>query len=165
MPELRVKKLDTGSVCQLQNVMAIERRSFRNPWTLAEFQLLAEDGRALNVGLWRNRCLAGYAIGYAEGTDFHLASLAVEPAWRRRGLATRLLESILEKAWHLGCTACRLEVRLSNRAARSLYGKFGFEVAGEIPRFYTRPEEAALQLRGRIRDIRGLEIHSDAENA
>ena len=157
MPELRLEELDTGSVRQLHSVMAIERRSFRNPWTFAEFQFLAEDALALNVGLWRNRHLVGYAIGYAKGPDLHLASLAVEPAWRRRGHATRLLESILERAWHRGCTTCRLEVRPSNRSARRLYKKLGFEAAGEIPRFYTCPEEAALQLRGRIRDIRGRE--------
>ena len=164
MPELRLEEFDTGSVGQLHGVLAIERQSFRNPWTVAEFQFLAEDGRALNVGLWRDRHLVGYAIGYAEGADFHLASLAVEPAWRRRGLATRLLESILEKAWSRGCTTCRLEVRPSNRAAQGLYKKLGFKAAGEIPRFYTCPEEDALQLRGRIRDIRGREIHSGAEN-
>ena len=150
MPEHRVKELDTGSEAQLQGVLGIERQSFRNPWTLAEFQFLAEDTRALNLGLWRDRLLVGYAIGYVEGADFHLASLAVEPSWRRRGLATRLLESILEKAWHRGCTACRLEVRPSNKAARALYEKFGFEAAGEIPWFYTDPKEVALQLRGRI---------------
>ena len=163
MPELRVQELDTGSA-GLQSVLAIERRSFRDPWTLAEFQLLAEDLRALNVGLWHDRDLVGYAMGYVEGADFHLASLAVEPSWRRRGLATRLLESILEKARCRGCTACRLEVRPSNQAARSLYEKLGFEAAGEIPRFYTDPEEAALQLRGRIGISAAGEVHREAEN-
>ena len=164
MPELRVEELDIGSASQLYRLEGIERRSFRNPWTLAEFQLLVQDTRALNVGLRRGRNLVGYAIGIREGEELHLASLAVEPAWRRRGLATRLLESILEKAWHRGCTACRLEVRPSNRAARALYEKLGFEAAGEIPGFYTDPEEAALQFRGRIGDIRRRKIHSGAEN-
>ena len=164
MPELRVEELDTGSVGQLQGLLALEGRSFGDPWTVAEFQLLAEDARGLNVGLWLDRHLVGYAMGYAEGADFHLASLAVEPSWRRRGLATRLLESILEKAWHRGCTACRLEVRPSNKAARALYGKFGFEAAGEIPGFYTDPKEAALQLRGRTRKSAAREVHREAEN-
>lgn len=163
MPELRVEELDIGCAAQLYGLEGIERRSFGNPWTLAEFQLLTHDTRSLNVGLWCDRNLVGYAIGYAEGADFHLASLAVEPAWRRRGLATRLIESILEKAWQRGCTVCRLEVRPSNRAARALYEKLGFEVAGEIPRFYTDPKEAALQLLGRIRISDG-EIHSEAQN-
>ena len=103
MPELRLEELDAGSVRQLHSVMAIERRSFRNPWTFAEFQFLAEDARALNLGLWRNRHLVGYAIGYAKGPDFHLAkpggraSLAptrpCDPAARkhpRESLASRL---------------------------------------------------------------------------
>ena len=165
MPELRVQELDTGSAGLLQGVLAIERRSFRDPWTLAEFQLLSEDPRALNVGLWHDRHLVGYAMGYTEGADFHLASLAVEPPWRRRGFATWLLKSILEKAWHQGCTACRLEVRPSNTAARALYEKLGFEAAGEIPRFYAEPEEAALRLRGRIRIPVAGEVHREAENA
>ena len=164
MPELRVEELDIGSAAQLNKLEGIERRSFRNPWTLAEFQLLVQDTRALNVGMWRGRDLVGYAIGFTEEKEFHLASLAVEPAWRGRGLATRLFESILEKARHRGCTACRLEVRPSNRAARALYERLGFETAGEIPRFYTDPEEAALRLRGRIGDIHRREIHSGAEN-
>ena len=164
MPELRVGELDIGSAAQLYRLEGIERRSFRHPWTLAEFQLLVQDTRALNVGLWRGGNLVGYAIGFTEGEELHLASLAVEPEWRRRGLATRLLESTLEKAWHRGCTACRLEVRPSNRAARALYEKLGFEAAGEIPGFYTDPQEAAFRFRARIGDIRRREIHSGAEN-
>ena len=164
MPEFRVEELGTGSGGILQGVVAIERRSFRHPWTLAEFQFLAADARALNVGLWCDGRLVGYAMGHAQGTEFHLANLAVEPSRRRRGFATRLLESILEKAWHRGCTACRLEVRPSNKAARALYEKFGFEAEGEISGFYTGPEETALRLRGRIRISEAGEIHREAEN-
>ena len=127
-----------------ERLIRLERGSFSQPWTVDDFQLLAADDRAINVGLWRGSELAGYALGYVEGEEFHLASLAVEAAHRRRGWGSRLVREVLHKAVLRGCCRCRLEVRRSNAAAIILYERFGFHQVATKQRFYTSPAEDAL---------------------
>lgn len=128
---------------EVGRMLQIERRSFSHPWTSADFARVAADTRSLSLGLWRSRVLVGYAIGYADGEECHLASLAVDVPYRRAGGGSRLLAGILEQASRRRCRWCGLEVRSSNTAAMQLYRKFGFHVVGVEPRFYARPTEDA----------------------
>lgn len=68
-------------------------------------------------------------------------NLAVDPAYRRRGVGRALLEAELAApgAW-------RLEVRESNAAARALYLALGFREAGRRKNYYRNPAEAAIVL-------------------
>ena len=132
---------------QLGRVLDIETRSFTQPWSLADFEWLARDEEAVKVGLWHGDELVGYAIGVPEaGAVFHLASLAVDPPWRRRGWGSRLLAAVLDRARQRGCRRCRLEVRRSNVAALALYRRSGFTTEGLRRRFYTSPVEDAWLL-------------------
>ncbi len=127
-------------------IMEIEQRSFSQPWRIEDFQLLAHDERALNVGLWRGDDLTGYALGYVDTKreEVHLASLAVAPEYRRQGWGSFLLREILARARSRQCKVCRLEVRVSNVGAQQLYQRFQFEVSGRHPGFYTDPVEEAV---------------------
>ena len=144
---------------QVEHVLEIESRSFEQPWTLADFEWAAQDEDMLKVGLWNEGQLAGYAFGVVESRIFHLASLAVDAPYRRRGWGARLLTAILDRARARGCHTCRLEVRRSNAAALQLYRKHGFDTAGLRRRFYTGPVEDAWLL------VRALEAepHTDCE--
>lgn len=132
--------------CFWQRILEIEQRSFSQPWRMEDFQLLAHDERALNVGLWRGGELTGYALGYVDA-ELHLASLAVDEGYRRQGWGGFLLSEILTRARARKCEVCHLEVRASNVAAQKLYQKFGFEVSGTQPRFYTDPVEDAVLMK------------------
>ena len=127
-------------------IMEIERRSFSQPWRIEDFQLLAHDERALNVGLWHGDDLTGYALGYVDAAraQLHLASLAVDPKYRRQGWGSFLLSEVLMRATQRRCLVCRLEVRGSNAGAQKLYQRFQFEVSGRHPGFYTDPVEDAV---------------------
>ncbi len=81
--------------------------------------------------------LAGRQVAEDET---EILNLAVLPAFRRRGLARRLVEKWLDE--HPG--RCFLEVRESNLAARQLYERACFHVAGRRPEYYIDPPEAAI---------------------
>lgn len=125
-------------------VAAVERGSFANPWSAEELGWLVQEPSGLCVGLWVAEELIGYGLGQAVDGLFHLASLAVAPAWRRQGWGGRLLQELLGRARRRGCKGCRLEVRMGNQAALSLYRHWGFREEGRLERFYTRPVEDGL---------------------
>ena len=128
----------------LEAVAAVEQVSFANPWSVAELGWIVQEKSGLGVGLWLGVELIGYGIGQTEDGLFHLASLAIAPAWHRQGWGGRLLQELLNRARQRGCQACRLEVRTGNRAALKLYRCWGFREEGRLVKFYTRPVEDAL---------------------
>ena len=73
-----------------------------------------------------------------------ICNIAVFPQYRRRGVATCLMESLIEYAKENDMTSISLEVRESNYSAQALYENFQFEVVGERRNFYANPTEDAL---------------------
>jgi [ribosomal protein S18]-alanine N-acetyltransferase len=131
----------------LPQVIAIERRSFPTPWSLAMFVLelskpssiclAAADGDGSRMAR-----LLGYAICSRYGDVWHLMNIAVDPTRRSRGVGTTLLEALIERAGP-GETYT-LEVRPSNPTAIALYERFGFRSTGLRPRYYRDTGEDAL---------------------
>lgn len=56
--------------------------------------------------------------------------MGVLPAWRGRGLGTRLLQAAIERAWANGLTRIELEARADNERAIALYRRAGFQPDG-----------------------------------
>ena len=128
----------------LPQVVAIERRAFPTPWSLAMFVLEVSKptGVCLTaVDIASDRVL-GYLILSRYDTVWHLMNVAVDPGRRREGIATSLLEAMIAAAGpHSEYT---LEVRTSNASAIKLYEHFGFRSAGTRPRYYRDTGEDAL---------------------
>lgn len=74
----------------------------------------------------------------------HISGIAVDAAFRRRGIATALLKRCEEAFRREGFKRISLEVRLSNSAARRLYEKFGFKPAFVVRRYYADGEDALV---------------------
>ena len=136
------------SYSDLPQVIAIERRSFPTPWSLAMFvlELSKPSGVCLaaverSPGKSRDG-LVGYLICSRYDRVWHLMNIAIDPARRRQGLGTQLLQEMLERAGPE--EPYTLEVRTSNAAAIALYEQFGFRAAGTRPRYYTDTGEDAL---------------------
>jgi ribosomal-protein-alanine N-acetyltransferase len=139
----------------LPQVLAIERQSYPTPWSLSMFVLelsrpsgvclaAIEEGDYTDGGGLRraNPRLLGYLICSRYGDAWHLMNVAVDPAVRRRALATALLEELLARAGR--DAAYTLEVRTSNEGAIRLYEQFGFRPAGVRRRYYQDTGEDAL---------------------
>jgi ribosomal-protein-alanine N-acetyltransferase len=90
--------------------------------------------------------VAGYCAAWLLVPELHINNVAIRPECRRRGLATFLLEHVLEACVLEGATRATLEVRRSNHAARALYQGLGFRVQGVRRDYYTDPVEDGLIL-------------------
>jgi ribosomal-protein-alanine N-acetyltransferase len=93
--------------------------------------------------------LVGYAIGEVERSRGkrvgHLMNIAVAEAWRRRGLATRLLDEIEGRFKEHYADVAYLEVRLSNTPAQRLYALRGYAVVGRLPNYYRDEDGLAME--------------------
>ena len=94
----------------------------------------------------------GYAFWHLVADEVHVLKVAVTPAWRGQGIASRLLERCFTSSVEQGAESAHLEVRPSNIAAIELYQKLGFELVGRRPKYYTDSKEDALLL---VKDLTG----------
>jgi len=132
----------------LDEVMQIERVSFRAPWSPGMFRqdLVFPLARCLAAKLAEagTRRLAGYILCWFVADEVHVTNIAVRTDLRQQGVATRLLEEALCQARREQMRYCTLEVRVSNEAAKGFYRKFGFEARGIRPKYYSDNDEDAM---------------------
>ena len=127
----------------LPQVIAIERRAFPTPWSLAMFVLELSKPSGICLAARQDGRLCGYLVCSRYDTVWHIMNIAVDPGQRRRGIATTLLSALLERS-EQPQARYTLEVRQSNAGAISLYERFGFKAAGMRRRYYQDNGEDAL---------------------
>lgn len=129
----------------LRSVLKVETQVYPRPWSLGLFmsELALKTTRVYLVAK-----VGGLVVGYAglmvTGSDGHITTVAVDPAWQRRGIAMRLLLGLNTAAAARGCTGLTLEVRVGNDGAQALYREFGFAPAGIRKNYYTDTSEDAI---------------------
>jgi ribosomal-protein-alanine N-acetyltransferase len=128
----------------LDEVAQIEKICFSTPWSRALFEGALHDTNSA----WFIAEADGFVTGYAGLLDIagegHVLNIAVSPEYRRLGIGKRLMESLLARARDRQMELVTLEVRESGSAARTLYEKLGFKIAGRRPGYYEKPEEDAI---------------------
>jgi ribosomal-protein-alanine N-acetyltransferase len=147
----------------LPQVIAIERRVFPTPWSLAMFVLerSKQSGICLAAVLdsEHGRRLAGYLICSRYEQVWHVMNVAVDLDYQRSGVASALLAELYVQVEEENARFT-LEVRRSNYAAIYLYEREGFRMAGVRRRYYQDNGEDALvmwrtpaTLRGSLDDV------------
>lgn len=155
-PPLDIRRL---TYADLPQVIAIERRAFPTPWSLAMFVLERSKPGGICLAATRHGELVGYLVCSRYDTVWHLMNVSVEPEERRMGVATALLLQLLDQIDDPDARLT-LEVRCSNAPAIALYERFGFRSAGVRRRYYQDNGEDAVimwrtpaTLAGRLDDV------------
>lgn len=132
----------------LEQVRVLDRLSFTLPWPESAFRYeLLENPHSL---LWVAEAsgpearIAGVVVVWLILDEAHIATIAVHPDNRRKGIGARLLAEALKGAILNGSLNATLEVRAQNAGAQSLYRRFHFEIVGRRPRYYRDNNEDAL---------------------
>lgn len=105
-------------------------------WSQQTFErLLADDGyRILGVG--EKGVLLAFAVFSMGPFDAELEMIGVEEGHRRRGLASALMDAMIEEGSRAGLERVLLEVRAGNASALALYARHGFSMDGRRPGYY-----------------------------
>ena len=110
---------------ELAEVMRIESAIYTHPWTHGNFADSIRAGYACRT--WRLKGdLIGYFVLMAAAEETHLLNLSIAAVHQRSGHGRALLTEAASLARSLGARSLFLEVRPSNRAAQTLYTRFGF---------------------------------------
>jgi [ribosomal protein S18]-alanine N-acetyltransferase len=153
---LHIRRL---TYADLPQIITLERRAFSTPWSLAMFVLELSKPAGWCLAAVRDDTLVGYLVCSRYDTVWHIMNVAVDPAHRRAGIATALIEGLIERI-HDPRARYTLEVRESNVGAIALYERYGFRAAGRRRRYYQDNGEDAVimwrtpsTLTGRFDDV------------
>jgi ribosomal-protein-alanine N-acetyltransferase len=131
----------------LDAVAALERLSFPVPWKREYFEVeIGAPWRFNRVALSAGS-LAGYVFCAFAGGEVHVNKIAVAPDFRRQGVASALMDDVFAFAARVDAEEIYLEVRLSNRPARTFYTGLAFAEAGRRGKYYLDGEDALVMVR------------------
>jgi ribosomal-protein-alanine N-acetyltransferase len=128
----------------LPAVMLLEQAAYSAPWPEAAYRQALSNDQALFVLLRYQGKIVGYSGMWHLEDAAHVGTIVSHSAARRKGVGELLLVIILQQARTLPVDVVTLEVRPSNEAAKSLYAKYGFVLAGRRRNYYPDTGEDGL---------------------
>ena len=131
-------------LADLNAIERVEQRAYPTPWSRSMFASELAKPTSICLGAFEGEELVGYVINSRYVDAWHIMNVAVDPDFRRRGVATRLLEQVFELTKDDQRRGYTLEVRVSNDRAIDLYEKLGFVRQGIRRGYYTDNREDAL---------------------
>jgi len=128
-------------------VAALEAICFSDPWSEASVASELANPLSLWIVAVEGSAVLGYVGSQSVMGEADMMNLAVSPENRKRGIGAQLVQTLIARLQEIGVHSLALEVRQSNDAAISLYGRLGFVQIGRRPGYYRHPKEDALILR------------------
>jgi ribosomal-protein-alanine N-acetyltransferase len=128
----------------LNGVLDIERQCFKDPWLPNMFKALFQfNPEGFFIAILDDK-IVGYGVVLIEQSSInqpkeraaHLLNLAVHPRFRNMGIGKGIVGRFIIMTESAGIKEIYLEVRDSNRDAKSFYEKLGFKRAGLLVDFY-----------------------------
>ena len=134
-PVVRPLRSDNAEACA-----RLHAAGFAHPWSAEEIVRLVAEASSLSSAALdpASGVLRGFAIARLAADEAEILTVAVDSAWRGRGVGRALLSEILRQAAYAGARSMFLEVEESNAAALALYRRLGFTRIGERPGYYRR---------------------------
>lgn len=128
-------------------VAALEQECFADPWSQQSVASELDNPLSLWLVWVEDDKVLGYVGSQTVMDETDMMNVAVAPAARRRGIARKLIETLMQQLQQQGSHCLSLEVRVSNTPAIALYERLGFREVGRRPNYYRHPKEDGLILR------------------
>lgn len=140
----------TFSLKELDAVLEIEQLAYDFPWRRTQFVDSLNNPQTQASLMRQGDKIRGYALLLRVLDSADLLNICIHPEYQHQGLGAQFLTYLLQKLQNSGVKTVLIEVRMSNRVARNLYQKFGFEAVAVRKKYYSNGEDAKilrLQLR------------------
>lgn len=134
----------------ISQVFDLSCSCFSTPWSFKSWQQECINPAAITLIASMDEQVVGFLNVHhvLDEGDFNL--IAVKDTYRRKGIATLLMDALFEYAKQHEISSYTLEVRVSNEDAISFYRRLGFELVGRRKEYYSKPIEDGLLLRKQI---------------
>lgn len=134
---IRSLRVDRSEECA-----AVHAAAFAHPWPEDAIAALLSDASTIGSAALdpSTNQLRGFALSRLAADEAEVLTVAVDPAWRNRGVGRDLMREHLQRATLAGARALFLEVDAGNSPAVALYARFHFVKVGERRGYYRRDD-------------------------
>ena len=134
-------KIETATIKLLDKLFEIEEQCFdQEAFTKRQIGYLLTDYNTIALVAKTNTDIAGFIIAQVEIDETlqygHIITMNVAANYRRKHVATRLLQEMEKLLKEKSITECHLEVREDNNPAIKLYQKLGYQTMGKLEKYY-----------------------------
>ena len=126
------------------DVAELERKIFIDAWSEGAILETLEQKQTMILLAYEDKKLIGYLILYYVLEDGEIARIAVDDAYRRQGVASKMLWELECLCEDNGVNKLLLDVRESNVCACRFYEKQGFVRDGVRKNYYSDPAEDGI---------------------
>jgi ribosomal-protein-alanine N-acetyltransferase len=120
---------------RLDEVVAIERRAYGQPWTRGNFSDSLRSGYQAQL-LCAGDGVLGYFVAMQGVDEVHLLNITVDPEFQGQGWGRVMLDALALWARSERAQWLWLEVRTSNARAQQVYQRYGYRRVGERKNYY-----------------------------
>ena len=135
-----------GESCHLPEVLEIENRTFARPWSKEDFCLCMEQRNCIATVAELNNRVVGYTVCKILPDHLQILTMAVNPDFRRRGIATQMLKHLLSKLTSARRSSVYLRIDERNLPAQMFAKSCGFVVETTDHHFFSEPVADAYQM-------------------
>ena len=128
----------------VDGICDINSLSFPIPWSRMAVENEIVNENSLYIVAVKDDMVIGYAGTWLILDEGHITNIAVHPNFRSLGIASSLLDELINQCKNYAIHNMTLEVRKSNIPAQNLYKKFGFVEAGIRKNYYSDNGEDAI---------------------
>ena len=134
-------KIETATIKLLDKLFQIEEQCFdQEAFTKRQIAYLLTDYNTIALVAKANSDIAGFIIAQVEVEETlqygHIITINVAPNYRRKHIATTLLQEMEKLLKQKSITECHLEVREDNHPALKLYQALGYQTIGKLEKYY-----------------------------
>lgn len=141
MLKVEICPLNLNNISEILN---LEKECFSTPWSEKIFIDTLNDESSYFIAAGYESRLIGYAGMYvAAKSEGYIYNIAVDKNFRGMGIATKMVNKLINYSKDMNLDFLSLEVRQSHTVAIHLYEKCGFVSCGIRKDFYDLPKENA----------------------
>lgn len=122
-------------------------KSFPKPWSEEEIKSFLKKDAVFGFAAKRSaeENPSGFILGMKCGDRLEILTIAVDPEFRRQGIALALLEKIKKACQNKTVTSLDIEVSKNNQPAINLYEGYGFMRVGKRNKYYKEKEASGFR--------------------
>ena len=124
----------------IDDVYEIDKLSVPIPWSKSSIEEEMNNMLASFLVAKEDEKIVGFAMCWFIMDECHIGNIAVHPDYRKKGIASKLLDELLKGCKEHGTNYILLEVRSSNASAQNLYKKYGFKELVIRKKYYKNPD-------------------------
>lgn len=132
------------SISHLEEIKDILSTEFDDFWTYSVFKSELENPNSQYFVAIRNDEIVGFAGIWKAIDDMHITNIVTKIPKRHLGIASMLLEKLIEVSKAEKVNSLTLEVNESNTYAIKLYEKYNFKKIGLRKNYYAQNENAII---------------------